>query len=208
MAQDKKAAPAKTDDGDADAAPGKKKMPGKTLVLFIVLPAVLILGGGGAAAMMLLGPKDKGEAHASADGAKAKKPKKEEKKKDDSGKGKGKDGKPDPNYNGPIVIEGDGVYFVTLPGMLINIAGADGRAAFLKLKLTLEAPDEDAVAAIEAHMPKVQDQFQGFLRELRMDDLAGSAGSYRLRLELLRRVNLAIAPAEVKSVLIEEMLVQ
>ena len=106
------------------------------------------------------------------------------------------------------MIEGDGVYFVTLPGMLINIAGADGRAAFLKLKLTLEAPDEEAVAAIEAHMPKVQDQFQGFLRELRMDDLAGSAGSYRLRLELLRRVNLAIAPAEVKSVLIEEMLVQ
>jgi flagellar protein FliL len=207
MAQDKKAAPAKVADGEAAAAPGKKKMPGKTLVLFIVLPAVLILGGGGAAAMMLLGPKDKGEAHASADG-KAKKPKKDEKKKDDSSKGKGKDGKPDPNYNGPIVIEGDGVYFVTLPGMLINIAGADGRAAFLKLKLTLEAPDEEAVAAIEAHMPRVQDQFQGFLRELRMDDLAGSAGSYRLRLELLRRVNLAIAPAEVKSVLIEEMLVQ
>jgi flagellar FliL protein len=212
MAQDKKAAPAKAADGEAAAAaPAKKKMAGKTLVLFIVLPAVLILGGGGAAAMMLLGPKDKGEAHASADGAKGKKAKKDDKKKDDHAKGKdakGKDGKPDPKYDGPIVIEGDGVYFVTLPGMLINIAGADGRAAFLKLKLTLEAPDEEAVAAIEAHMPKVQDQFQGFLRELRMDDLAGSAGSYRLRLELLRRVNLAIAPAEVKSVLIEEMLVQ
>jgi flagellar FliL protein len=54
----------------------------------------------------------------------------------------------------------------------------------------------------------VTDEFNGFLRELRTDDLVGSAGAYRLRLELLRRVNLVIAPQQINSVLIEEMLVQ
>ena len=49
--------------------------------------------------------------------------------------------------------------------------------------------------------------FQTFLRELRPEDLAGSAGSYELRMELLRRTNLVIAPAKVNAVLIEEMLI-
>ena len=50
--------------------------------------------------------------------------------------------------------------------------------------------------------------FQSFLRELRPDDLAGSEGSYQLRQEIQRRVNLVIAPAKVNAVLIQEMLVQ
>jgi flagellar FliL protein len=90
----------------------------------------------------------------------------------------------------------------------VNITGADGRPAFLKLKLTLEAPDDEVVTALTPQIPRVTDQFNGFLRELRTDDLSGSAGAYRLRLELLRRVNLVIAPAQINAVLIEEMLVQ
>jgi hypothetical protein len=85
---------------------------------------------------------------------------------------------------------------------------ADGRPAYLKLRLTLEAPDDATVATLTEHVPRVTDQFNGFLREMRTDDLAGSAGAYRLRLELLRRVNLVIAPSQVNAVLIEEMLVQ
>ena len=104
--------------------------------------------------------------------------------------------------------EGDGVYYVALPQMLINFSADDGRPAFLKLRVTLEAPDEDVAYAVEPELPRIMDQFQGFLRELRMDDISGSAGTARLRLELLRRVNLAIAPAQMNAVLIEEMLVQ
>ena len=100
------------------------------------------------------------------------------------------------------------VIFVTMPELLVNISGADGRPAYLKLKLTLEVPDDAAVTALTEHIPRVNDQFNTFLRELRTDDISGSAGAYRLRLELLRRVNLAIAPAQVNAVLIEEMLVQ
>jgi flagellar FliL protein len=107
-----------------------------------------------------------------------------------------------------MISYGDDVVFVALPEMLVNITGPEGRPAYLKLRLTLEAPDDAAVAAVTEHVPRVSDQFNGFLRELRTDDLSGSAGAYRLRLELLRRVNLVIAPQQVNAVLIEEMLVQ
>ena len=38
-------------------------------------------------------------------------------------------------------------------------------------------------------MPRVMDAFQTYLRELRPSDLDGSAGLYRLKEELTRRVN-------------------
>lgn len=183
--------------GEEGGEPKKKKLSGKALILFIVAPAVLVLSAGGAAAYFLLG------AHPPAHSA------------EESGHGKGKEkgkggahGEAAADPNGVTITEGDGVVFVGLPDMLVNITSADGRPAFLKLRLTLEAPDQDAVAALEPQLPRITDQFTGFLRELRTDDLTGSAGSYRLRLELLRRVNLVIAPAQINAVLIEEMLVQ
>jgi flagellar FliL protein len=186
-------------EGAEGDAPAKKKMSGKKLVLFIILPAVLVLGGGGAAAFLLLGGVG-GEQHAEAN--------------EGHGKAKGGHGEAEgageavPGPNGTTIMHGDDVVFVTLPEMLVNIQGPEGRPAFLKLTLTLEAPDDATVAALGEHIPRVTDQFNGFLRELRTDDLAGSAGAYRLRLELLRRVNLVIAPMQVNAVLIEEMLVQ
>lgn len=189
-------------EGAEGEAPAKKKMSGKTLVLFIILPAILVLGGGGAAAFLLLKPS--GEQHAEAETG-------------DHGKAKGggghgaeaAPGEPIPGPSGTTLTYGEsGVVFVTLPEMLVNITGPDGRPAYLKLKLTLEAPSEEVVTALGEHIPRVSDQFNGFLRELRTDDLSGSAGAYRLRLELLRRVNLVIAPLQINAVLIEEMLVQ
>jgi flagellar protein FliL len=183
----------------AEGAPPKKKMSGKKLVLFIILPAVLVLGGGGAAAYLLLFSGGGAEQHAEANAA--------------HGKAKGGHGEAEvaeavPGPNGTMISYGEDVVFVALPEMLVNITGPDGRPAYLKLKLTLEAPDDATVTAITDHVPRVTDQFTGFLRELRTDDLSGSAGAYRLRLELLRRVNLVIAPSQINAVLIEEMLVQ
>jgi flagellar protein FliL len=187
----------------AEEGAPKKKMAGKTLVLFIILPALLVVGGGGAAAMMLMGGGGQSEAHGEkeAKGGEHKEEKKEEGKGGDHG-GEGGKGA------ALKVSSGEGVTNVALPEMLVNMATDDGRPALLKLKVTIEAKDSDVVDALESRLPRVMDQFQGFLRELRIDDLSGSAGSARLRLELLRRVNLAIAPAEAHAVLIEEMLVQ
>jgi flagellar FliL protein len=201
-AEEAERAPSAADEGEEGAegeAPAKKKMSGKKLVLFIILPAVLVLGGGGAAAYMLLFNKG-GEQHAEADAG--------HEKEKGGGHGGGEAGEPVPGPNGTTIIYGDDVVFVALPEMLVNITGPDGRPAYLKLKLTLEAPNDETVTAIGDHIPRVTDQFNGFLRELRTDDLSGSAGAYRLRLELLRRVNLVIAPLQINAVLIEEMLVQ
>ncbi|MBS0385940.1 MAG: flagellar basal body-associated FliL family protein [Proteobacteria bacterium] len=175
-------------------APAKKKMSGKKLVLFFILPAVLVLGGGGAAAYLLLFNGGRPEQHADAAHAKA--------------KADEHLGEAAPGPNGTTITQGEGVVFVTMPELLVNINGPDGRPAFLKLKLTIEAPNQQVVTALTTQLPRVSDEFNGFLRELRTDDLAGSAGAYRLRLELLRRVNLAIAPAQANAVLIEEMMVQ
>jgi flagellar FliL protein len=126
-----------------------------------------------------------------------KKPAKEDKK-------GGKDG----DKGAAQVREGpDGVLFYTLPDIVVNMQTADGRPTFLKLKLTLEMPDQDAVDELEPNMPRLQDMFQTFLRELRPEDLSGSQGSYQLRMEILRRVNLVIAPSKANAVLIEEMLI-
>lgn len=190
-----------------EGAPAKKKLAGKTLILFVVLPALLLLGAGGGAAFFLLKPK--AEVHADAEAGadahgKAKKKGGHGKEKEKGGHGA--KGEADPNA--PVVTEGDGVYYVALPQLLVNFSTNDGQPAYLKLKVTLEAPDEEVAYAVEPELPRIMDQFQGFLRELRMDDISGSAGTARLRLELLRRVNLAIAPAQMNAVLIEEMLVQ
>ena len=187
-------------EGAEGEAKPKKKLSGKALILFIVLPAILVLGAGGGAAYFLLFKGAPAEHAASAEGGHG------------GGHGKGKEGEQAaeavPGPNGTTITQGEGVVFVGLPEMLVNITGVDGRPAFLKLKLTIEAPDEEAVNALTPQVPRVSDQFNGFLREMRTDDLSGSAGAYRLRLELLRRVNLVIAPAQVNAVLIEEMLVQ
>ena len=57
-------------------------------------------------------------------------------------------------------------------------------------------------------LPRVMDAFQTYLREMRSSDLEGSAGLYRLRDELTRRVNLAVAPTKINAVLFKEIVVQ
>ena len=187
-------------EGEDGAAPGKKKLPMKMLVI-AGAAAVLVLGGGGAGAFMFLKPKPTAEAGAHGEhGKPAKKPKKKE-----GGHGGGGE---KPEAGAPTVKEGpDGVVFYTLPDMTVNMQSADGRPVYLKLKLTFELPDEEAVEVLNPNMPRLQDMFQTFLRELRPEDLQGSQGSYQLRMEILRRVNLVVAPTKVNAVLIEEMLI-
>jgi flagellar protein FliL len=184
-------------EGAEGEAPAKKKLPLKMLIIGGVA-ALVVLGGGGGAAFMFLKPKpDEAHAEKGEKGEKKKEKKKEE-------KGKGKEGE----KGAAVVREGpDGVVFYTMPDVVVNMQTADGRPTFLKLKLTLELPDEGAVEELDPNMPRLQDMFQTFLRELRPEDLSGSQGSYQLRMEILRRVNLVIAPSRANAVLIEEMLI-
>src|SRR5947209_9427294 len=99
--------------------------------------------------------------------------------------------------------------YVDVPEVLVNLStvGAD-RTQYLKVKIVLEIPDAALSPQIESTMPRVMDAFQTYLRELRPTDLDGSAGLYRLKEELTRRVNTAIAPSRVNAVLFKEMVVQ
>jgi flagellar protein FliL len=102
------------------------------------------------------------------------------------------------------------VVFLDLPDVLVNLSSSAGseRTQYLKVKVTLELPDQAMSAQIQPIMPRLMDTFQTYLRELRATDLDGSAGLYRLKEELTRRVNAAIAPSRVNAVLFKEIVVQ
>ena len=185
-------------EGVEGAAPAKKKLPLKMLMI-VGAAALVVLGGGGTAAFVFLKPKPEAAGEKGEHG----KEKKKDKKKEEKGHG-GKEGE----KGAAVVREGpDGVVFYTLPDVVVNMQTADGRPTYLKLKLTLELPDEGSAETLEPNLPRLQDMFQGFLRELRPEDLSGSQGSYQLRMEILRRVNLVIGPSKANAVLIEEMLI-
>lgn len=190
------------EEGAEGEAPAKKKPP---ILIIAIAAGVLVLGGGGAAAFFLMKPKPAAEA--GEHGKEEKKEKKKEKKKEGEGGEGGKEGAA-AGGPAPVIKEGpDGVVFYTLPDIVVNMQTADGKSTFLKLKLTFELPDEDTAEALTPNLPRLQDMFQTFLRELRPEDLNGSQGTFQLRVELLRRVNLVAAPAKVNAVLIEEMLI-
>ena len=98
--------------------------------------------------------------------------------------------------------------FFDLPEILVNLNTGRRKSTFLKIRVSLELENAEDVERIETVMPRIIDNFQVYLRELRVEDLKGSAGMYRLREELLTRVTLAAAPSKVSDVLFKEMLVQ
>ena len=100
--------------------------------------------------------------------------------------------------------------FFDLPDITTNLATAPGaeRPIYLRLKLAIEVDNDKMVEEIKPMMPRVIDNFQIFLRELRPADLEGSAGLYRLKEELVRRINAAVYPARIEAVLFKDVLVQ
>ena len=98
--------------------------------------------------------------------------------------------------------------FYDLPTMIANLSGASGRPGFLKYTVSLELMDPDAILRLRRLEPRVIDILQVYFRELRIDDLRESWGIPILRHELLVRINAAIHPAAISSVLLKEILVQ
>lgn len=164
-------------------------------LLIIIVPLLLIGIGAGVYFSGALGGKEKettaehGEEHAEEG----------EHHGEEGGDGHGDDG-----HGG----KSKGDAFVEVPDLLVNLASSTGQPHFLRLRVKLELRSPDDLATIELILPRVVDRFQTFLREMRVEDLRGSAGIYRLRQELLFRVNKAAAPVEIKDVLFQEILIQ
>jgi flagellar FliL protein len=98
--------------------------------------------------------------------------------------------------------------FVELPDIVVNLNSSSKRQVFLKLKARVELAKPEDVALATAAQPKLLDLFQTYLREMRPEEMRGSAGTWRLREELIARANVALAPVHVLDVLFTEMLIQ
>ncbi len=200
------------EDGEEEGEEGQKKG-GKKKLLMILVP-ILLLGGGGAAAYFtgmldgLLGVEaeiicEEGDEECEHEKAAA------EHAKEGEGEDDGHGGKKKAAAGGHGE-EGEGgeSAFLAIPTMLVDLNTDDGTPRHLRLSVQLELEDPADKAGVEAVIPRVIDQFQVFLRELRVRDLRGSAGIYRLQMELLWRVNQATDPIEIKDVLFQEILIQ
>ncbi len=108
----------------------------------------------------------------------------------------------------PGIYQPVNVIFYDLPEMIVNLVSNSKKPAYLKIHLSLELDENEDIVTLEHLLPRVIDHFQVFLRELRVDDLNGSAGIYRIKEELLRRVSVAVYPVEIRDVLFKEMLIQ
>lgn len=109
----------------------------------------------------------------------------------------------------PVEVAAKPPVFMDVPELLVNLATQPGeRTQYLKVKVVLEVKDAPVVAQIQPTMPRVTDLFQTYLRELRPGDLNGSVGLFRLKEELTRRVNVAVAPGQVSAVLFKEIVIQ
>lgn len=98
--------------------------------------------------------------------------------------------------------------FFDVDPLMINLNDTGRKSTFLKLSISLEVDKESTEKMLEEQLPRIIDNFQLYLRQLRLEDLSGSAGMFRLKEELLRRVNQTVAPARVNDVLFKEILVQ
>ncbi len=98
--------------------------------------------------------------------------------------------------------------YYALGDMIVNLSGEGKHPNYLKVKISLELADEKDAPLMDSVKPRIIDNFQVYLRELRIEDLRGSAGMYRLREELLMRVTEAAQPVRIRDVLFQEMLVQ
>lgn len=186
MAKKPKKASAEPGEGGADAAPKSKKK-----LIIIAAAALLVVVGGGAGFFLMKGGSSEakdgdGTAQASSHGGGG-----------HGGHGGGSEAKKQ-------------IAFIELREMIINLspdAGQD-KGKFAKLRVSLEMKDPKLEEEVKSLAPRIEDTLQMYMREIRASDLAGSVGVYRLREELLKRVNVAVYPAKVDAVLFKDLIIQ
>ena len=185
------------DDDDLDYRRSSGRLSGKRLILFILIPLLLLLAVVGAIMFTNIGGDmmEQLTGGGSEPAASAPAPARQSAT-SQSAESQGGD------------AVGGGL-FLTLPEMLVNLNSTDRRRPnYLKMSVALELQSAQDEARIQAMMPKIIDEMQVYLRELRVDDLRGSAGLHRLREEMTVRVNKVIAPTQINQVLFQQMLVQ
>ena len=165
---------------EAEAKEQPKKKGGKKLVFLVLVPLLLALCGGAAAMLLGVVPSPlSGEAEAG----------------------------PNPADAAPV-DDPTKVVFVDLPDILVNLNVSGRRLRFLKFVAALEVRDQEEALLIEQFMPRITDNVHAYMRAIQAEELGGPEAVYRVKRDLLARVNQVVRPAAVRDVLIKEMLVQ
>ena len=94
------------------------------------------------------------------------------------------------------------------PEITLNLNEKGKKPRFLKVGLTVVLLNESDVPRLEGLQPRITDYVSAYLRELRPEELSGSANFYRVRENVLRRVRIAVVPVQVTNVLFDSFLVQ
>ena len=178
-------------DGAESADAPAQKFTAKKIVLFVVLPLLLIIGGGSAAYFTGVLNKFMPSSSPSCENVK-------EGDKDFAECNALQEAK-----NGKLPGA-----FVTVPDIIVNLNSTTKQPRFLKISIKIELENDEEQKKFEPIMPRVIDQFQMYLRELRVEDLRGTSGIYRMKIELLSRVRAAAPNVKVRDVLFQEILVQ
>ena len=169
---------------------------GKKKLIVIALLVLLLLAGGGAG-LFFSGVLNSflGKSKVTAEHATAKDQSKSAE--------KGATGKA-----GEVATPESAVVYFNLPDVMANLNPGSPTPSFIKTSISLEAPSKEVADKLQAMQPKIQDIVITYVRELRPSDLKGSAGVYRLRDELMLRINKALAPDKITNVLFKELLIQ
>jgi flagellar FliL protein len=187
-------------EGAEGAAPVKKS---KKKIIIIAVVGLLVIGGGIAGAIMsgVLGGDDKKTE------AKDKSAKHGDAAESGEAAAEGEDGaEPQLDEHGnPIAKK---AVFLDLPDIVANLSSPTPRPHFINLKLTLEIASAQDLATIQDQIPRIKDAFNAYLREIRKEDLEGSAGMYRLENELMLRLEKLFGKDKVKDILFREIIVQ
>lgn len=100
------------------------------------------------------------------------------------------------------------IVFVDLPDLLLNLNVTGKRLRFLKVVTAVEVANDEMADVVQQMMPRILDNLHLYFRSVRPEELAGPDGVYRIKEDLLVRINDTIKPASVRDVLVKEMLVQ
>jgi len=95
--------------------------------------------------------------------------------------------------------------FYDMPEIVIRLDG--GQGSYLKLATVLDLAADHTPDEMKAIEPRLLDVMQTYLIELKPDDIKGTAGMYRVRQELLRRVN-DVVPGSARDVLFKTIILQ
>ncbi len=163
---------------DAEEEGVVEKKGGKKKLIIIIVAVLLLLIGGGGAGAYFMGMFDS---------------------KTTVAKGDKNTAPPEPK----IVYQ-----YYDMKEMLINLQADAGQVRYLKLQVSVEYEEGINVLVIINAKTQIEDLFQTYLRELSPKDLEGSMGIFRLREELLKRINLIIAPERINGILFKKIVVQ